>query len=84
MRTVKPCFTIWGNTMDISQIIGMFGTEQAADRILLKTDWTQLADSGLTSDCVAAFTAYRASIRTIRRTSPSSPTWPNVPTEEWS
>ena len=70
--------------MDIFQIIGMFDTEQAADRILLKTDWTHLADSELTSDCVAAFAAYRASIRTIRRTNPDSPTWPDAPTEEWS
>ena len=84
MQTVKPYFTTWGNIMDISQIIGMFDTEQAADRILLKTDWTQLADSGLTSDCVAAFATYRASIRTIRQTSPDNPTWPDAPTEEWS
>ena len=70
--------------MDISQIIGMFDAEQAADRILLKTDWTQLPDSGLTADCVAAFATYRASIRTIRQTNPDNPTWPDAPAEEWS
>ena len=70
--------------MDISQIIGMFNTEQAADRILSKTDWTQLSDSGLTADCVAAFATYRASIRTIRQTNPDNPTWPDAPSEEWA
>lgn len=55
----------------------------AADKLLSKTDWTQLPDSGLTDACVALFKTYRASIRTIRRTSPSSPTWPDEPTEEW-
>jgi len=58
--------------------------EPTANSILKETDWTQLADSGLTSDCVAAFKTYRASIRTIRRTSPDNPTWPDAPTEEWS
>lgn len=55
-----------------------------AEAILQASDWTQLTDSGLTSDCVAAFKTYRASIRAIRRTCPSSPTWPDAPTEEWS
>ena len=55
-----------------------------ASSLLRATDWTQLDDSGLTSDCVAAFKTYRASSRTIRRTNPSSPTWPDAPTEEWS
>lgn len=48
------------------------------------TDWTQLADSGLTDACVALFATYRASIRTIRQTTPSNPTWPDAPAEEWS
>ena len=56
----------------------------AADKLLSKTDWTQLPDSGLTDACVALFKTYRASIRTIRRTSPDNPTWPDAPTEEWS
>ena len=51
-----------------------------AEEILRKTDWTQTNDSGLTSDCVALFKTYRASIRTIRRTNPDSPTWPDAPT----
>jgi len=55
-----------------------------AEEILRKTDWTQTNDSGLTSDCVALFKTYRASIRTIRRTNPDSPTWPDAPTEDWS
>lgn len=55
-----------------------------ADTILSATDWTQLPDSGLTSDCVAAFATYRASIRTIRQTNPDNPTWPDAPDEEWS
>jgi hypothetical protein len=55
-----------------------------ASSLLKATDWTQLPDSGLTSDCVTAFKTYRASIRTIRKTNPSSPTWPDAPEEEWS
>ena len=65
----------------ISNDVDVVGT---ADLILKESDWTQLPDSGLTSDCVAAFATYRASIRTIRKTNPSSPTWPDAPTEEWS
>ena len=52
--------------------------------ILQETDWTQIPDSGLTADCVAAFNTYRTAIRTIRKTNPNSPTWPDAPTEEWS
>ena len=55
-----------------------------ADAILKATDWTQLPDSGLTDACVALFATYRASIRTIRQTTPANPTWPDAPTEEWS
>ena len=60
------------------------GVTLTATAILNASDWTQLPDSGLTSDCVAAFAAYRASIRTVRRTIPAIPTWPDAPTEEWS
>ena len=55
-----------------------------ADTLLKETDWTQLPDSGLTDACVALFATYRANIRTIRKTNPDSPTWPDAPTEEWS
>jgi len=56
---------------------------QTAEELLRRTDWTQLPDSGLTPDCVALFKTYRASIRTIRKTNPAKPTWPDSPTEEW-
>ena len=69
--------------MDTSQIIAMFDAKESAERILLKTDWTQLPDSGLTDACVALFATYRASIRTIRQTTPANPTWPDAPAEEW-
>ena len=61
-----------------------------AERILTQTDWTQLSDSGLTSDCVTAWATYRTAIRVIRRrddardSSPSGETWPIAPTMEWS
>ena len=55
-----------------------------AEQILKATDWTQLSDSGLTDACVALFATYRASIRTIRKSTPDNPTWPTAPTEEWS
>jgi len=58
--------------------------EKASQKILNATDWTQLPDSGLTDACVALFATYRESIRTIRRTNPDNPTWPDAPTEEWS
>jgi hypothetical protein len=57
---------------------------RTADNILKASDWTQLPDSGLTADCVAAFATYRASIRTIRQTNPDNPTWPDAPSEEWA
>ena len=58
--------------------------QDTADAILKATDWTQLPDSGLTDACVALFATYRASIRTIRQTTPANPTWPDAPAEEWS
>jgi|TARA_Y100000033_G_scaffold29703_1_gene28255 hypothetical protein len=57
---------------------------ETADSILQASDWTQLPDSGLTSNCVTSFATYRASIRTIRKTNPANPTWPDAPEEEWS
>ena len=33
---------------------------EVAERILNQTDWTQLSDSGLTSDCVTAWATYRS------------------------
>lgn len=57
--------------------------EETANSILQSSDWTQLPDSGLTDDCVALFKTYRASIRTIRKTNPSNPSWPDAPKEEW-
>ena len=60
------------------------GVQTSSDIILQASDWTQLPDSGLTDACVALFKTYRSSIRTIRRTNPDSPTWPDSPTEEYS
>lgn len=57
--------------------------KETAEAILVATDWTQLPDNGLTSDCVKAFVTYRENIRTIRKTNPSNPTWPTAPVEEW-
>ena len=58
--------------------------ERTATDILKATDWTQLPDCGLTDACVTLFATYRSSIRNIKRTNPSNPTWPDAPTEEWS
>lgn len=57
--------------------------EQKAAELLADTDWTQLSDSGLKDDCVASFKTYRASLRVIRKTNPSNPTFPTKPKEEW-
>ena len=74
------------NYKNINHMLAVDGSggTLTATAILNASDWTQLPDSGLTSDCVAAFAAYRASIRTVRRTNPANPTWPDAPTEEWS
>ena len=62
----------------------------AAHTALAATDWTQFQNSGLTSDCVAAFATYRNAVRVIRRDndainkSPSDYTWPTLPDEVWS
>jgi len=61
-----------------------------AGRILNQTDWTQLSDSGLTSDCVTAWTTYRAAIRVIRRkdnainSNPNDEKWPELPSMDWT
>ena len=63
---------------------------EVAERILNQTDWTQLSDSGLTSDCVTAWATYRAAIRVIRRRDnaldsyPPDETCQKAPTVEWS
>ena len=69
--------------INIRVITGELQIVPTVETILNATDWTQLPDSGLTADCVAAFATYRASIRTVRRTNPANPTWPDAPTEEW-
>ena len=62
----------------------------ASDIALSNTDWTQLPDCGLTSDCVAAFATYRSAVRVIRRDddainkSPADYAWPALPDQVWS
>ena len=55
--------------------------DKTANAILQASDWTQIPDNGLTADCVAEFKTYRASIRTIRKTNPANPNWPDAPNE---
>jgi len=71
-------------TIHDAPVNGNVDAISTAEAILKATDWTQLPDSRLTADCVTAFATYRASIRTIRQTTPANPTWPDAPTEEWS
>ena len=62
----------------------------AAELALIVTDWTQIPNSGLTNDCVAAFVTYRNAVRVIRRDNdainnqPSDYTWHTLPDEVWS
>ena len=72
------------NIISMNAVSTTVNIVKTADYILQASDWTQLPDSGLTSDCVELFKTYRASIRAIRKTNPDSPTWPDAPTEEWS
>ena len=64
--------------------------QTAAELALVATDWTQLPNSSLSSDCVTAFATYRSAVRVIRRDSnainsqPSDYTWPTLPDEVWS
>ena len=43
-----------------------FTSEQVAQRLLNDTDWTQIPNSGLTTDCVAAFNVYRITRKAFR------------------
>ena len=77
--------------MNLTTRINAAPTAQvAAAMVLASTDWTQLPNSGLTSDCVTAFATYRSVVRVIRRDNdavnnqPSDYTWPSVPTEDWA
>ena len=73
-----------------NQIAFSPNAEAAAEIALTVTDWTQIPNSGLTSDCVDNFATYRSAVRIIRREKdaenkpPSEFTWPSVPTEEWA
>ena len=73
-----------------TQITAAPNAQAAAQIALMQTDWTQLPNCGLTSDCVAAFATYRSAVRLIRKDndtikkSPADYTWPSVPTEEWA
>jgi|TARA_B100000927_G_C16423182_1_gene452293 hypothetical protein len=75
----SPKGLLGGNGADLELDI-----TKTSEAILSASDWTQIPNSGLTDDCVTAFNTYRASIRTIRKTDPANPTWPDAPTEEWS
>jgi len=77
--------------MNLTTRINAAPTAQvAAAMVLASTDWTQLPNSGLTSDCVTAFATYRSVVRVIRRDNdavnnqPSDYTWPSVPAEDWA
>jgi hypothetical protein len=63
--------------------------EQAAsiraqrDRLLAASDWTQVADSPLTTDVKTAWATYRQALRDVpaQSTFPASVTWPPAPSE---
>ena len=73
-----------------TRILSSPNAQIAAELALMATDWTQLPNSSLTSDCVAAFATYRSAVRVIRRDNdalnnqPSDYTWPTLPDEVWS
>lgn len=55
-----------------------------AQSILNDTDWTQIPNNGLTTECVDAFTAYRAAVRVIRQGDMVTVEWPVKPELEWT
>lgn len=57
--------------------------KKLAEALLQATDWTQLEDSGLTSECKSAFQTYRDSVRQIRKNPTEDAIFPTAPTEEW-
>lgn len=73
-----------------TRILAAPNAQAAAELALFATDWTQLPNSSLTSDCVTAFSTYRNAVRVIRRDNdainnqPSDYTWPTLPDEVWS
>ena len=73
-----------------TQITAAPNAQVAAEIALMVTDWTQIPNSDLTNDCVAAFATYRSAVRVIRtdndaiNKSPSDYTWPSLPTEDWA
>lgn len=58
--------------------------EQEAKRLLLDSDWTQLADVGLTLTNLGEWRTYRASLRAIAKAPTAGAlTWPTVPNKEY-
>lgn len=55
------------------------GGRQDRDRLLLETDWTQMADNGLTAAKKAEYAAYRQALRDIT----THEDWPFLDPEEW-
>lgn len=56
-----------------------------AKELLVKSDWTVLADVGLTNANVAEWKTYRASLRAIvKNPSEGRQTWPTEPSVEYS
>ena len=56
---------------------------QAAD-LLSASDFSQLPDVGLTSDCVALWKSYRATVRAIHHSPTATATFPTAPTNVWN
>jgi Phage tail assembly chaperone protein len=56
------------------------GNRNVRNQMLRDTDWTQLPDVGLTSDCKAVFAEKRQELRDVDL---DNPVWPEMPTEEW-
>lgn len=53
--------------------------------MLRSTDWTQLPDSGLSTSCVNAFSAYRLFARNfLQNPTSGNISWPEIPAEEYA
>lgn len=57
--------------------------EELAKKALVESDWSQLPDVGLTTDCVNNYKTYRATLRQIKDGDLGFDDWPDEPAKEY-
>ncbi|WP_279147021.1 tail fiber assembly protein [Photobacterium carnosum] len=69
-------------TEKVIQLMNWAAIRSRRDNLILETDFTQIADSPLTVEKKAEFTAYRQALRDLPQTydNPDDIVWPTKPT----